>query len=73
MCTEILFKSKNIEVATAGALLDITGCLILNPMYLRDSEINLNYCLCQVDVPKTLEKAGLKFTYNPDTGDFVVE
>ncbi len=73
MCTEILFKSKNIEVTTAGELLDITGFLIHNLLYREDSAISLTHCLCQVDVPATLKKAGFSFEYNKNTGDYIVD
>jgi hypothetical protein len=71
MCSEIYFHDFDADVYSAEDLLNITGVLIPD----RDYEtINLADCLCQVDIPATLDKAGYAgcYSYNRDTGWYFV-
>jgi hypothetical protein len=61
MCCRVIFDGNQAE--TVWDLIQMFPGVkpILNPWY---GAMNLDSCLCQIDVKKTLNSAGIKFAFN---------
>lgn len=65
MCLEII--KGNVEYASVRQLAGLVGGvknIIFSGKWIKNNHDYLDSCLCQVDIEKTLDKAGLKYEFD---------
>jgi hypothetical protein len=65
MCLEVI--KGNVEYASIRQLAGLVGGvknIVFCDKWIKDYHNYLDSCLCQVDIEKTLQKAGFQFEFN---------
>ncbi len=70
MCLMIEYKDK--EINTPQELIDILGIPKEQIAIAENYKLELNKCLCQIDIKKTLRDAGINFRISEDTFDYEI-
>jgi len=68
MCSRVVWSEER-YISTQGELAEQTGLLFMGDQAAprsRDDE----RCLCPVDIPRTLEHAGLEYKYDPGFDEY---